>query len=790
MRIIILIALIAHSVRASTLPTQVTNIGVLVRAGTSCTTDADCAIANAVCWPTTGNTRGDSRCACRFGLTWSNTDFRCITPRNITTITRDPLAYEEQWLERATPHQFPRTWMCDDVSRYCWASQGGVSFVSIDPVDWWHIRYAIAGITRIPFGRIIWACDTTREAYLSDNAAATSTYGSGLRAAEEHCSPCSDRGYWCGIHGSCSSNWVCTCMDGWSGDRCDVPPRNLTARSRASVGGYNDSVPCDPLGVNSCGINEECAFLTENPSKGYCTCKAGSIRSALSNTYAQYSSPSGGGTITDKIPQLCIASNTTKVYVGAPVDTPGVGVADVYFSTDDPSVVWWFDGDSTRHIARVEIPVDLSDPTWYPRRFIQRLFRCSDAQNYHRPPSVDLFAGGVCRGRSEACGFGAADTSDRHSGSCICTGNTQISPSGRCDLCKDGWAGLHCTQTTTECSIEKCSGAGTCYHGEYEYQRLYESEVRVTGLIAGSKLGEIPCICNNRAIVTPWMNCTSCRYLLRDPDNQLIISDTPTLTTIPSIESVVSGCVCSPGFGGSGCRYAPENCNALFCSSNGRCVETPRGTECACVPSYSEQHFGLRCTDSLMDCRTKRCSGHGTCIAQNQGCVCDPWWGGADCSTRQCANGQPYNNDTGVCECSPSFYGPACQYWTCNYDSYIVDGTCTCRGQWIPDGSGNCTKSMCGSHGQPYPGVPNSCHCNNYADFRSVAPYCLPRCTAEQSVRASDGNCTCKFGYSGPVCEQAKSDFPFPFGSVSIAAVVISSLVGGIIALSMAHSFY
>jgi len=790
--------LLIHTTTGSPYPEPVLPLGVAVVPGSSCSQDSDCLVANAICWPTTGNTRGESRCACDFGLTWNEQLNTCTntTHRNITTVTRDRLLYSEQWLERATPHTFPSTWKCDDQSRYCWASEDNVLFVSTDPRDWWQIRYSVASVTRIRFSNLIWACNSTRPSYLSDNGATTSVYGSGLRTASDHCSTCSPTGHWCGSHGTCNGDWTCRCMDGWNGTRCEIPPPAIQNAARASVGGYVDTIACNPLGPIRCGIHEECMFNLSSPSKGVCVCASGYIRSPLSGTTTSVTSPSGGGVIVTKIPQLCVNATAISRYIGAPVDTPGVGVADVYFLPEDPYSFWWYDSDGTRHCARSDVPVDVNDPTWYPRRFIQRTFICAQTSRYHLPPMTDdIFAAGVCRGRVDACGIGVRSTSLPTAGTCNCTTNTRVNEiTKKCDLCRDGFVGPLCQTNHNDCAIDRCSGAGTCLAGPYEYSLRAAEEHRLTGSIYSTR-GAItsigtrpPCICNNRALLSPPDNCTICSYLLRTIDNELIISPSPIVSSEIDTTASVNECTCTPGFGGRACQFSPDVCTDVYCGTGvGVCTNTPAGTECKCRTDTKERFFGDRCIDSSTECRQRRCSGHGECILQDQGCSCDTWWGGSDCSVHQCANGQPFNNATGVCECRPSFYGSACQFWTCNRDSYLVDGKCICHGQWMTDGNNNCTRSHCGVHGEPFPSIPNSCNCNSYADFSTVAPYCHPRCVGE-SRSASDGNCTCVFGTSGPACDVPHSDFVFPYGTVSVFAVVVTALIGGIGIMFIAHT--
>ena len=799
---------LAPHVHAAVFPEPSLPVGVGVVPGTKCQLNLECEIANAVCWPTTGNTRGESRCACEYGMTWDAVHFRCEYPeklgRNLTIINRAggvagnqaAIRYEEQWAETATPLAFPSVWTCDAVARYCWAEAGGVQFVSSIARDWWHIRHHVPGTTRVPLSHMIWRCagNSTQNVFLSDSTAPTSEYGTGLRSASDHCSACSPDGHWCGAHGRCNGTWACVCSDGWSGERCATPPLLVSRQATVPVGSYDDAVACDPFSVQStCGVGEMCYMtadtiatgsVSNRAPMGVCACSPGYARAPGSNGYVAVSSDAVSGGQTVQLPQYCINTTSVGTYVGAAVDTPGVGVADVLFLVDQPSNVWWTDATGTIHAARSIVPADVHDPTWRPSNIAWRAQRCKDTSSFFYPGNAEkVISEGVCRGAVHVCGLGVnVSASNSFSGVCVCKSNYRLNPeTGMCDICAPTLAGYSCDQDISLCSVAHCSGAGFCLSGPRAYDLYAYDTARLSGVrldpdddgTTGTTSMPSVCVCNDLAVVSPAPPaCSACSYLQRTPDNELILTNTSSPLLVEALRIPPNVCKCSSGYGGESCNYGPAVCRALKCGTasgfeiTGDCVSSSIGAECKCVEvaDGTDALYGRKCTFTTAECREARCSGHGTCVLQNQGCECDANWGGADCSVPQCSNNQPRDPVTGKCVCGSSFYGEFCQYWTCNHDSYVgSDGKCSCQGQWLRDSRGNCTLSACGIHGRPRVGLSNSCVCKSYASFTMDAPYCKPDCPPEAG-RGADGNCTCPFARSGPVCEVEGSDFHPSFG--------------------------
>lgn len=816
---------------AASFPEPVVPFGVGVVVGSPCVTNADCELANAVCWPTTGNSRGESRCACEYGLTWDARNYRCDTPaalgRTITNITRaytgsNAVRYEEQWAEVATPLTFPSLWHCDSIARYCWGEAEGVQFVSSIARNWWHLRYFVPGVTRVPLSHMIWRCAEGEGVYLSDSTAPTSVYGSGLRGASDHCSSCTTDGHWCGAHGTCYGDWKCTCRDGWSGERCELPPAAQVAAAVLPVGNYSDTIACNPfLPTSTCNTGEQCyidlldlekAAAEMRPPRGVCACEAGRSRDPRSNSYVVITTDVNGGGESVYVEQFCSNTSTTATFVGAPVPTPGVGVADVAFLIDQPTSVWWSDEGGVLHVARTPIAADLHDPTWRPRNLAWHAARCPAGGSYFYPGSyARAVSGGVCSGATGVCGIGVnASASNPWTGTCKCLPNFMLdATTGRCDLCAANFTGYRCDQDITTCAVQKCSAAGFCLAGPLAYETYAYQLARLSGVrldpsddgTLGSTRAPDACICNDVAVVSPAAApCARCSYLLRTPDNELIVSNTSRPLVIDPNSTPENVCQCSTGFGGDACNYSPSACRALKCGSapgfttTGDCVSSPVGTECNCVVVLNGTNalYGRKCTQDAPRCRQERCGGRGTCVLQNQGCECDAGWGGVDCKTPQCDNGQPANLTDSTCVCSPSFYGEFCQFWRCNVDSYLAkDGTCTCAGQWTKDAKGNCTLSTCGAHGRPRSGQPNSCVCKSYAAFSTAsgAPYCRPKCPAGLK-RTPSGDCICAFGTSGAVCETPRSDYYFSTSSSTSTDMFAVTLVMLLVLSGIAYGYY
>ena len=801
-------------VHAAVFPPPVLPVGVAVVPGSLCETNNDCVFGNMQCWPAVGNTRGERRCACAYGDTWDAFNNRCASPAALgrsvevvvrttsitnTTIGTPLVVYEEQWASPDSTIPYPDVWYCDAVARYCWATQDGTQVVSTIARDYYHIRSRVLGSTRVPLAHMIWQCSEGVLNYLNDNTAPVSALGTGMRPISQHCTPCGANSTWCGAHGSCLANYDCTCEDGWTGDRCEVPPPENVVNATAPIGMYSDTFPCNPLYQTSCGPNELCYFTNFSPTPtaddGVCACAPGFHRDPLSNTYV-YASLGFGAPQLIAVQQLCVNSSQTGVFVGAPVPSvnaqTGVAVADVVFLTDQPWSIWWADSQGQLVAARTPVFANATDPTWYPQQLTWNVTTCVDMSLYFYQPN-----GSVCLGAAGVCGLGVnATQSDPVSGACVCASNFVMNPAtGLCDLCATGWTGYLCNEAPSRCAATECAGNGTCVPGPYWSAKYTASPERLAGpnldpLDFGIGFTSVPasCVCGdpaglllggNASICT---NTSACVDLVRVGDNELVLCPPTGVCSLAPLSASPDVCMCASGYGGANCTTTAEQCALEKCSVTpagvitGTCVTTAAVSECACTKTTTGalEWYGPTCNQTAAQCRAQRCSGTGDCLLQNQGCACDTYWGGADCSELQCANAQPTVANGSACVCEPSFYGEYCEYWTCNQDSVLTPSGCVCRGAWRLDANGNCTANVCGD-GVPLAGAPWLCVCDVGASFYDSAPFCRNTCIHGQSVGPA---CVCDLGWGGVACDVWFGAFSAQVSTANAVAVLLLVVVG------------
>ena len=208
-----------------------------------------------------------------------------------------------------------------------------------------------------------------------------------------------------------------------------------------------------------------------------------------------------------------------------------------------------------------------------------------------------------CSGHGSCNSDGSCSCYDGWAGSdCSIPCPTNCSVHGFCDgdggcICDYGWSSSssNCsvpesstptpTPTTTSCSLNGCSGHGTC----------------------DSKSGF--CNCNDK-----WSS-NDCSV----PSNLC-----PNFCGVGYCSSSLRGCICDQGWSGLGCSSptmstmtsCPNDCSEHgFCSSYG----------CICDQGYSSIDCSVPCPN--------KCSGHGICI--DGSCSCDTGWSGSnDCSVR------------------------------------------------------------------------------------------------------------------------------------------------------------
>jgi hypothetical protein len=751
--------------------------GVYVGPGSPCSVDSDCFLAKAVCWPLAGNAVQQGHCACDFGLVWHAQNATCrnqtdVTGHTVVEVDRTtrlaafadaPEAPRLWWAENygqpalwREAQPAPAVWTCAAEARICWAEENGAQFVSVVPQDWWQIRYKYQ-VTKIRLADVFWRCAPSEETpkrfrRLLDNGASTSYKGRAMRPPHEHCGEC-DRSY-CSGRGTCAGDFVCTCDHPllWEGARCEVPTASSVLAARALL-----------HTTTTCTSDDLCETLGEGlacwqiegdaRAQGRCLCKEGYDAASASEV--------AGGQLS------CTRSARTHTLVGGSVSS--TTVADVHLSVDRPTRVWW-ETETTRHVADLLEPVDTNATQWSLATPARHAWKCLDPATFFvdttRPNDPDAH----CLGARAVCGQGVdVQLSHAASGSCICTSHF-MNVGNRCHTCRAPWTGPFCMHSTGSCGHEYCHGNGVCASGS-RASTVLRARVRADtanderiGMSAG-----LPgyCVCGDTNTPRECTNTTTCASLVYGLDNSIALvvcgGCAPRPVSYGLMERSYTAerpvCLCTRGAGGADCVESSAECAARVCGAHGghgTCVQTELGDECACLRVDGElQWFGAHCNVSSQACRTSRCSGHGTCLTQQQGCKCDPFWTGYACEQHTCAHdGTPSDEVEGTCTCGTNFTGNHCERWKCNQDSAfnVSSGACECGGLWTLDpNSLNCTLHTCGA-GAPALGAPHLCACEVGASAHSSAPHCRRACRFQNQTHGTDGECRCPAGYQGRTC--------------------------------------
>eukprot|EP00759_Apiculatamorpha_spiralis_P009261 PhF_6_TR15967/c0_g1_i1/m.24932 len=277
----------------------------------------------------------------------------------------------------------------------------------------------------------------------------------------------------------------------------------------------------------------------------------------------------------------------------------------------------------------------------------------------------------------------------------VCNGHGRCYE-GVCYLCDDGYCGVACHKTTTECRpclSDDCSGHGWC---NTEIGNTYGKCLCFPGYY-GLRCTEKPCPSNGEFECSGHGSCV--------PDLKI--------------------CTCSKGYGAEDCSVqCPTTTPGSPCSSHGKC--TTAGL-CECSPGYGDVACNKECPG--------KCSGHGTCSSNSGLCQCfsnatSGYWSGADCNecqkgygaqtcTLKCAHGRTIKRD---CVCDSYWGSPTCATACPGYLEGGVTGICT--------GHGTCLQQL------------SSCVCSRNWYTWNCSRYC------------TRSKCQTTYGMQNPTCSQ------------------------------------
>ncbi len=778
---------------------RVAQWGVQVAPGSACAGDADCALARAVCYRTTSSEVGV--CACAFGSWWRAEEAACVETAAWVALNAsfgvvhldqrvrlagrglDTPAPALEWAETfesalrtVPPPAMPYAWRCHAASRACATRSDGVDIVTMHPDDWVLVRHRSLGTRTLAASRVAFRCTpsaATRYRRVLDNQALVSFGNAGMRALAEHCGVCDAA--WCNYRGACSGDFVCACDVGWVGAQCETP---TVARAAAL-----ETLAASALEVRACSSDAECGSQPAH------VCAHGGAWAGRALARACVCAP---GYLPDPVAGVlrCVPAAATEVVVGARVDNATV---DIAFAASMPRWVWWSWSSAdgvvrAQHVAYVAIGYAAAEvPRWEPV-WVFRAFVCVEG-SFFWDPARPSDPAAHCRGAVAVCGAGVdATRSDAATGRCECAAN-YVWSGGRCDACAPAWAGPACALNASSCAFESCSGRGACAGGlvaTRAAQTVPRAEIYdapgetvlplfgVTGDAGYDADGALVVDTRNHTHTVALVYPTRDDVFYAHPDTGALEWLSYGRGGAVRVDEAKPVCRCAPGVGGERCDREVGACAREACGVavddevRGQCVRTAWGTECeAQRVDGAVAWFGAFANISGAACRASRCSGHGSCLYQQQGCVCDAGFEGRACESRACgAFGRPSVANASLCECDAGVEGDACDVWVCNRDSRLdpVTGVCVCAGLWSLDPvTAMCTKHPCG-WGEPRAGAPAQCACRNAnATRHATAPYCRQKC-AHADGFDERGACVCAPKWTGLWCDREVGPAEVPPG--------------------------
>ena len=549
------------------------------------------------------------------------------------------------------------------------------------------------------------------ECYCNDGT--TSSY------CEEPPDPCDDID--CGYYGSCDGG-ICTCTQGHSGSRCDIPPAPPDPCDGVNCGYYGScnsaTGACD---CESGYSGTPCTFVdrcSPNPCENYVQCHT------IDNDYRCECLPGYNGKDCDNDIDECVGKDCGHGTCIDEVDgfkcecKAGYVTTTGYCDTDEDNCPGKDCGHGTckdeldgfrcecdngyTGAACDENPYDCPTDACSGNGY------CTDGLNdYNCTCNLGWF-GKDCESNINYC-----EDVDCMNGECI----DKIS-SFECN-CDAGWgigSAGKCTVDIDGCADSPCKNGGEC-----------------TDLVGGFE-----CEC-----ATGWEGGT-CEV---NPNNCGGIDCGPG-TCVDGLSAYTCDCG-SSGYEGDHCELNKNDCLLGSCNSHGTCNDGVNSFTCSCHDGWEGDH----CELSVDDCPSTPCSGHGTCVDEHKGyrCECTTGFTGdlCDYEVNNCVG---ISCGEGICKNKPGGYDCECTLgWalkdgkcTENIDDCFVEGVglIDCGDGVCQDGVNEYTcKCSLGFSGD---------HCETNIDECTPDPCENGDCTDG----INDFTCACEGGWFGKRCDQ------------------------------------
>ncbi len=318
-------------------------------------------------------------------------------------------------------------------------------------------------------------------------------------------------------------------------------------------------------------------------------------------------------------------------------------------------------------------------------------------------------------------GHGNCDQGVTGSGACICQRDSAAGfwDGTVCDNCLRGYYGARCLGVCPLVMGVPCNGEGACSDG---------------------LKGNGTCQCNGR-------------YVGRDCSQQC--PATASRGVCNRHGRCVNGtfsafCVCDAGFTGN-CDECQKNfygpaCQRCPCALEGTrsCSDGILGAgSCECKPGYA----GLYCNITCAGGSVTPCSLHGACSPVDGTCTCDSsnatgFYSGPSCAvcmpeyqSLECRTRCPMNGTNAIC----SGHGD-CFNGNCYCDVNFCGSSCELQGR------SSCDQFLCAPLTNYGPLCDRPCPANREGLVCSDKGFC-------NAGKAGDGQCVCRSGFSGSVCE-------------------------------------